>query len=404
MLAAITPTSNAATLDRALESNRENGTAIEFAAGNYTNKNAIDLLSRGLSGASNVKFGEGTFNINDNVKATIGDRGLAVNARGAKFVSQGVDGDLFRFQGADSLRNKRLTEAETEADKDQFQVDFSWTGGRIDISDSKVTVDDKLQRERDRVNNQRLQSNNAGTSSTADALSVVGRFGQSFEHGLENVTIRDVSIEGGSAKGSRGWLQGGGDSGIFVTDADNITIEDNNLSGLRDAGIYVTDKDGTGTESVNIRNNYVEDSYNGIAAKRGIDNTNITGNVSLDNVVGISFQPAATDKSVQSKERGLSRDANVNGNDIISSQNFDGLRLSGSVYGDFSGNNIYETSSNNSVNIVGTAKDKAGNDRQSNADIRGDNSIKKRSANQIDNPSDKIVKDSVADLETRRDA
>lgn len=267
--------------------------------------NSTEEISKALSDGGDVRFQKGNYNFTEGIDVRLGQTNLNVTATGANFISDGIDGNLFTINGG----GKRGTTKPV----------VTWTGGTFDIRNQRLSTtrplpkgelapdgsrgkDGKVRSLEEYEAAQQLTLNSnpkkkvdkLGKRATADAIHVRG-----------NERIKDLTIDRIEVVGSnKDWRTAGGDSGVFATDVDDITIKNSKFKGLRDAGIYVSDtadkyfptKKGEKrerrprTKSVTLENNLVEDSYDGITAKRGVDGVTFRNNVLIGNEVGASLK------------------------------------------------------------------------------------------------------------------
>jgi hypothetical protein len=264
---------------------------------------SLSKISSTLSKGGNVTFAKGDYTFGKSVDVRLGKTDLNVTATGANFISDGVNGNLFTINGGGVRGTKKPT--------------IEWKGGTFDIRNQRLSTTrplpkgekapdgsrdskgrpkslEQYEKEQKISRGSGTEVNKLGTRATADAIHVRG-----------NERIKELTIDRIEVKGSdKDWRTAGGDSGVFVTDVDDVTIKNSKFKGLRDAGIYVSDtadeffpaekgkkrERRPRTNSVELTNNLVEDSYDGITAKRGVDNVNFQNNVLIGNEVGASLK------------------------------------------------------------------------------------------------------------------
>lgn len=314
------PRSTSAEFQSALARHNRDGTRLTLRSGIYDTAAKRSNIEKALSQASEVEFQSGTYTINERINVTLGEQNkLSVNAAGATFKSDGVDGDLIRIAGGNSSRGRALAQATTEAAKSRLRTDIEWTGGVIDISGSKVAA-----KYRPKGNNEPKGSDRIGTSATTDGLSIKGAAtGNKSDHAVGSVTIKNVEINGVGVGSRNRWDKSGGDSGLFITDAIRINVSDSKFIGARDAGVYISDKDGVGTESVIFENNLFDGNHDGFAAKRGIDNVTLRNNTFLRNETSVAF--TSTPDAASNTTRSVN--GSITGNFIASTDGTRGILL-----------------------------------------------------------------------------
>ena len=205
-------------------------------------------------------------------------------SKSANFIIDQVDGDAIRIvvpSNGTGLPTKKLV--------------FSWNGCTFD---------------------QRLQKNslvtpysaqfppvNLGTSNTADGLYIVCSYNDGIEKSaVSNVTLKNITTIGGYGH----WTESGGDSGIFVSGAESITIKDCTDYAQRDAGVYLSGDDATGTllKSVVVENQQSHSSANGVTVKRSGSNISITKCHSHNTLIPISLQYILGDGAIAGEVSG----------------------------------------------------------------------------------------------------
>lgn len=240
----------------------------EMLAGTLNENSSVQQIVTALEGGGDVTFSEGTYNLSSRVRASI-SRDVNVTAEGANFVSNGIDGDLFTLVGTNGRTDSNI----------------KWTGGSFDISESRLSTTRPFRSTSDSLRAAeagRTGSNREGVSATSDGLSIRGN------DRIGDVRIDDVSVRGSDSSWRR---NAGGDSGVFIADVDDLEVTNSEFRGIRDAGVYISDTPGTeGTTRALIENNLVINSYDGVTAKRGIDNVTFRNNVLVNNDVGASLK------------------------------------------------------------------------------------------------------------------
>jgi parallel beta-helix repeat protein len=100
--------------------------------------------------------------------------------------------------------------------------------------------------------------------------------GPDADHKIKNVTFRNlkVSFTAGAVKENPGYA-------IYPTTAENVLIEDCDVSGVTDAGIYVGQ-----SANIMVRNNTVHENVNGIEIENSTG-AEVMNNTAMNNVAGI---------------------------------------------------------------------------------------------------------------------
>jgi hypothetical protein len=182
------------------------------------------------------------------------------------FIARQLDNDMIRF----IISNNGISPG---------LIDFEWHGG---------------------IFNQTLQKNSsvlpfgtnfpvklAGKSQTCDGLSIRGSY---FINNNSNYGINNCIIDGVQFIAGDHWLNGGGDSALFVEGCKNVNIQNCKMNGNRDCGIYTSTLpdgkniklDGTLIENKTvITNNIITNCFHAVACKRSsrhvfISNNNVT--------------------------------------------------------------------------------------------------------------------------------
>lgn len=240
---------------------------------------SVDKIASTLSAGGEVEFRAGTYNIGKTVLVGLNKTDLKVTATDANFVSDAVNGDLFRISGGGKSGTRKAS--------------VDWTGGTFDIRNQRLSTTrpflgtkDSLRASESKAKITRRSGatvDKLGTKGTADAINVRGN------ERIKNLEIDRINVIGSNSN----WRTAGGDSGVFVTDVDDITIQNSKFDGLRDAGIYISDsvKENTPrTKNVLLQNNLVQRSFDGITAKRGVDNVTFRNNALIGNEIGASLK------------------------------------------------------------------------------------------------------------------
>lgn len=236
------------------------GVTTSADAQRLTNRSSPEAIRSALASGGTVTFAPGTYTFSEEIRVTLGTQNLTVNATGATFVSNRIDGDMFRFQ----------TNSRTGF------INFTWNGGEIDLRNQLVstvrpvvTVD--------------ANSGRVGLRSTADGLVVRS------DDRLNRVRVSGLTVRGSNAN----WRTAGGDSGVFINNAADVQVSNCVFIGCRDAGVYVSDDPGGRSGRYVVINNYARNCFDGFTAKRGADNVRIANNVLNGNFVGVSLKPAS---------------------------------------------------------------------------------------------------------------
>lgn len=240
------------------------GAATPADAQRLTPRSSPDSIRAALASGGTVTFAPGRYTLRNEIRVILQGRDLTVNARGARFVSDRIDGDMFRI-----ITGPRSTTG---------RPNITWTGGFIDLRRQLLSTTRPLVQ----VD---ANSGRVGLRATADGLSIRGgdRLGR-------------VIVQGLTVQGSNGnWRTAGGDSGIFIQGAADTRVLRCRLIGLRDAGVYVSDQPGGPPVRFTIMNNIAERCYDGFTAKRGAENVRIANNILVGNTVGVSLKPAGVD-------------------------------------------------------------------------------------------------------------
>lgn len=240
----------------------------EMLMASLTPNSSVAEIEIALEAGGDVTFNPGTYNLSEGVRANVRND-LNVIATDANFVSQGVDDNLFTLVGTNGRQDN----------------DITWTGGSFDISGSRLSTTRPFRGSGDSLRTaeaNRRGDNREGASSSTDALSIRGN------DKIDKVRIDKVSIKGSDTD----WrTNAGGDSGVFVADANDIEVTNSQFRGIRDAGIYLSDAmAGESTSRALVENNLVVGSFDGVTAKRGIDNVTFRNNVLVNNDVGASLK------------------------------------------------------------------------------------------------------------------
>jgi hypothetical protein len=259
-------------------------------AGTLRPGDSVTRVKSVLESGGEVTFSPGTYRFTEGIVATIKDD-LNVNAEGAKFVADGVDGDLFRLNGRGKGKNRKTV------------TDVSWTGGEFDTRKQKLAKVRPDTGSDDNLNAKEEAAGKVGDANVADALSIRGhdKFG-------------DVVVDGVKVKASNSnWRSAGGDSGVYVENSENITVKNSEFIGVRDAGVYLSDSPGgKNNKSHLIENNWFEGGFDSATAKRGADNVTIRDNFMVGNHVGPSVKPLSKSASTD--------DPSITGNFITNSE------------------------------------------------------------------------------------
>lgn len=247
-----------------------------------------EAIHGALAAGGKVTFAPGTYTFQKEIRVRLGEQDLDITATGATFVSDRIDGDMFRFLATPSTK----------------PVNFTWTGGEIDLRNHLLSTTRPF-KEIDE------DSGDVGERATADAICVRG------EDRLNRVTIQGLTVRGSDQT----WREARGDSGVFVNNVAEFLVQGCRFYGIRDAAVYISDRPGGKDGTYTIINNYAENCYDAFTGKRGANDVTISNNVSVNNEVGVSLKPA--DVLVSPHERALLTNNFITGsNRSMQLQNF----------------------------------------------------------------------------------
>lgn len=186
-------------------------------------------------------------------------------APGCRFftdTAQGVDNDMIRIQVPPAGTGLPPT-----------GIDVIWRGGFIDQSQQKVSLVVPFLAEYP------PPTGKAGVSNTCDGLSISGGFTVASQDflGMNRIEVSGVQIDAGAH-----WQVAGGDAGIVVAGAKQISVHDCTFNGSRDLGIG----NAAPTGRIDIYNNFASNCFNGYAVKRSVEGFLIRGNKAVNCVIG----------------------------------------------------------------------------------------------------------------------
>lgn len=307
-----------------------------------TEDDSVDRIASVLSSGGDVVFEEGVYNFGKTVDVRLGTKTLNVTATGAEFVSKAIDGDLIRINGGGSSGAPK--------------PDVTWTGGEFNIVNQRLgkvrpdrgTGDAAFLRREAAAKLTResgAKVSKVATQDTADAIHIRG------SERIGTLTIDRINVIGSNGT----WRSAGGDSGVFVTDVENAVVKNSRFKGLRDAGVYISDsatRDKPRTKSVIVENNLVEDSYDGVTAKRGVDNVTFRNNTLIGNDVAASLRINDAGSKINETFRNIRFVGNFISNsfdDAFLLQDFKEVDLSNANDSSFVSNDIFLSKARSSV-------------------------------------------------------
>lgn len=294
-----------------------------------TTRSSPATIASTLARGGTVTFAPGTYTFSNEIRVTLGTSSLTVNASGALFVSNRIDGDMFRFQ----------TSSRTGF------IDFTWNDGTIDLRNQLLSTTRP-------VTSIDANSGDVGRRATSDGLVI-----RSADR-LNNVRVTGLTVIGSDGN----WRTARGDSGLFINNAANVVVTNSRFFGCRDAGIYVSDDPGGASGRYTLTNNYASGCFDGFTAKRGADNVRIANNIVENNHVGVSLKPANVSN--------FHRNYSFTGNFITGSE--EAVQLNNFQSGSIRSNRIFRASGKTDFQLT--------NGDVSAAQMRRDNTVNERLA------------------------
>jgi len=167
----------------------------------------------------------------------------------------------------------------------------------------------------------------AGTSATCEALSIRGEYQAfgAYRHGIRSAVVDGVTCIAGSH-----WQNAGGDSGVFISGCETMTVQNGLFVGNRDLGVYASGAaDASLPGRICIQNNKFVNCFHAVAAKRAMKDVVIQGNEAKNCVRGFMVETLG---SGVCKRVVLAGNTGQNLNTPIRVINADGFAITGNMF------------------------------------------------------------------------